>query len=289
MTGFARLDGAFESWRWTWELKSVNGRNLEMRFRLPPGFVDLEAEFRKILQAGLGRGSVNINLTLSSEQNEPQYKINETALAGAIAMIGKITTQIECAPPRPEGILSLRGVLETVDDTQTPEQRKKFATALQTSFKDAVAALVDHRRLEGDKMHAVLATQFDEVESLTKDASAIASATPEALRARIAAQLSELLEGAPVPEERLAQEAALLALKADVREELDRLKAHIVAGRTLLSEKGPAGRQLDFLIQEFNREANTLCSKAQDMNLKRIGLDLKKTIDQLREQVQNIE
>ncbi len=289
MTGFARIDGAHEHRRWIWEIKSVNGRNLEARFRLPPGFDGLEPGLRKALQEKIKRGSVNASLTLYGDDSEPQYRINEAALESAIRMVKDIHLRLECAPPRAEGLLGLRGVLEPAGELESEDQRAALAAALTASFKDGVAKLAAARQTEGVAMGGVLAAQFDEVERLTNEAASMADAAPEALRARIAAQLEELLAGASVPEERLAQEAALLALKADVREELDRLATHVAAGRALLKEKEPVGRQLDFLTQEFNREANTLCSKAQDMALKRVGLDLKKTIDQLREQVQNIE
>lgn len=289
MTGFARQEGAHENRRWTWELKSVNSRGLEFRARLPQGFDSLEPDLRKAVRAKISRGSVNVNLSMVSESTEPRYRVNETALLSAIAMVEKISAHLKCDPPRAEGILGLRGVIETVDETESDEDRKVLLNALASSFDKAVTALAAARASEGDAMASVLNGHFDEIEMLTKAAAASAASGPEAIKAKIAAQIADLLNGANLPEERLAQEAALLAVKADVREELDRLKSHIDAGRALMKEKGPVGRQLDFLTQEFNREANTLCSKASDMALKRIGLDLKKVIDQLREQVQNIE
>lgn len=289
MTGFARVDGAHDGKRWSWEIKSVNGRNLEARFRMPPGFDGLEPELRKALQQKVKRGSVNAGLILHDDGGEPQYRINEAALENAIAMVKSVQSRLDCAPPRPEGLLALRGVIEPADGIETEERRAALGAALAASFREGVDKLAAVRDVEGAAMSAVLSAQFDEVERLTTEAASMAAATPEVLRAKVAAQLEELLAGAGVPEERLAQEAALLAVKADVREELDRLATHVAAGRALLKEKEPVGRQLDFLTQEFNREANTLCSKAQDMALKRIGLELKKVIDQLREQVQNIE
>lgn len=289
MTGFARVEGAHGDRRWTWELKSVNGRGLELRARLPQGFDSLEPSLRKALQEVLNRGSVNASLSLVSESAESAYKVNDKALAVAIAAVEQVRASVKCDPPRAEGILALRGVMEPADADESDEERTALNEAIVKSFSDAAKALGVARAKEGAAMADVLSGQLDEVEKLTASAAASAATTPEALRARIAAQLEELLAGAPVPEERLAQEAALLAVKADVREELDRLTSHVAAGRALLKEKGPVGRQLDFLTQEFNREANTLCSKASDMALKRIGLDLKKVIDQMREQVQNIE
>ena len=289
MTGFARVDGAHENWRWTWELKSVNGRGLELRCRLPQSFDNLEPDLRKAAKQKLNRGSVNVALSLRTENGEARFQINEAALADAVDMVEKINSKIDCAPSTAVGVLSLRGVIEAADDAENEAARKALSASLLKSFAKAVDALNAVRQSEGAAMSAVLLAQLSDIEQLTADAAALAAATPQAIKQKIEAQLNELLAGAKIPEDRLAQEASVLALKADIREELDRLVSHVEAGRTLLSEKGPAGRQLDFLTQEFNREANTLCSKTQDMELKRIGLQLKKVIDQMREQVQNIE
>lgn len=288
MTGFARVEGAHENWRFVWEARSVNGRGLEWRVRLPSGFDALDPEMRKIAKDKLSRGSLNIGLTLSSGAAASGYAINETMLNDVVAMIEKVRARIDCGMPQAEGLLALRGVIEQTDETISEEARAALLAALLASFAEAMDGLVAARRAEGATIGAVLADQFTTIEKLTADAAANAAATPAAIRDRIAAQLKELIDGA-VPEDRIAQEASLLAIKADVREELDRLSAHVAAGRALLSKKGPVGRDLDFLTQEFNREANTLCSKAQDMELKRTGLELKRVIDQLREQVQNIE
>lgn len=289
MTGFARVEGAHGDRRWAWELKSVNGRGLELRARLPQGFDGLEPSLRKALQGVIKRGSINASLALASESAEPAYRVNDKALASAIAAVEKVRSSAKCDPPRAEGILALRGVMEPVDASENDEERASLNEAILTSFAEAAKALAVARVKEGAAMAEVLSAQLDEVEKLTASATKSAAAAPEALRTRISTQLEELLAGASIPEERLAQEAALLAVKADIREELDRLASHVKAGRALLKEKAPVGRQLDFLTQEFNREANTLCSKASDMTLKRVGLDLKKVIDQMREQVQNIE
>lgn len=288
MTGFARVEGAHQGWRFVWEVRSVNGRGLEWRARLPAGFDALEPEMRKLAKAKLSRGSLNIGLTLNTDKPEIGYRVNEAMLADALAMIEKIRSQIDCAPPQAEGLLALRGVIEQSEEQVSEEDKNALYSALLDSFNSALDALADARRKEGAAMGAVLVGQLDSIEALTKDAAANAAATPAAIRDRIAAQLKELLDGA-LPEDRLAQEAAVLAMKADVREELDRLASHVGAGRALLVKPGPVGRDFDFLTQEFNREANTLCSKAQDMDLKRTGLELKRVIDQLREQVQNIE
>lgn len=289
MTGFARVEGVHGSRSWTWELKSVNGRGLELRSRLPQGFDGLEPSLRKSLQSVLKRGSVNANLALRSDATEQHYQVNETALNTAIEAVEKVSARLKCDLPRAEAILALRGVMETVDAAESEDDRNALMAALLQSFGEAAEGLAASRAAEGSAMADILSAQFDEIERLCAAASASAAAAPEALRSKISAQLADLLSGAELPEERLAQEAALLAVKADVREELDRLSSHIEAGREHLKSVEPVGRQLDFLTQELNREANTLCSKASDMTLKRIGLDLKKVIDQLREQVQNIE
>jgi uncharacterized protein (TIGR00255 family) len=288
MTGFARAEGVHEGWRFVWEVRSVNGRGLEWRSRLPPGFDALEPMLRNAAKDKLSRGSLNIGLTLNSDRPAAGYTINEAMLSDVIAMIEKIRLRIDCAPPQAEGLLALRGVIEQAEEELSEDAREALFAALLKSFAEALDGLVASRRKEGAALGAVLEANFAFIEKLTKDAAANAAASPAVIRDRIAAQLAELLAGA-VAEDRLAQEAALLAIKADVREELDRLVSHVAAGRALLAKTGPVGRDLDFLTQELNREANTLCSKAQDMELKRIGLDLKRVIDQIREQVQNIE
>lgn len=283
------MEGAHEGRRWTWELKSVNGRGLEMRLRLPPGYDALEPELKKAAAAVFSRGSLIATLTLDKTAGGAGLKINRAALGDALRMIEEIGQRLDCAKPRAEGILNIRGVAEYDEGEGDEESRAAFFTALTASFGEAARALKASRDKEGERLSETVASEIDDIERLAGSARAHAAAAPEAIRARIAAQLSELLAGAALPEERIAQEAALLAIKADVREELDRLDAHVGAARSLLAETGPTGRRLDFLTQEFNREANTLCSKAQDMGLKRLGLDLKTVIDQMREQVQNIE
>lgn len=290
MTGFARADGVHDGWTYVWEMRSVNGRGLEWRCRLPPGFDALDAQLRKLAQTRLARGNINATLTLNTQAQETRYRINESMLDDVVAMIAAIRAKIECAPPQAEGLLALRGVIEPMDDVSLSEEaRSALLGALTAGFERVLEGLAASRDKEGEALGAVLSGQLDAIEQLTGQAAANAAAAPAAIRKRIEIQLGELLGAAGVGEERLAQEAALIAIKADVREELDRLASHVVAGRALLAKAGAVGRDLDFLIQECNREANTLCSKAQDMDLKRIGLELKKVIDQLREQVQNVE
>lgn len=289
MTGFARTEGAHEAWRWVWEIRSVNGRGLETRFRLPPGHDGVEPALRKAVGDAFTRGSFSATLNLSRAAGVSALRINPAALDEALRMIEQVRMRLDCEKPRAEGILSLRGVTEIEDGGENEAARAALAAALVDTFRVALKALKEARAAEGKALAAVVGAQIDEIERLAGAARSSAGAAPEAIRARIAAQLADMLSGAGVPDERLAQEAALLAIKADVREELDRLDAHVEAARALLVSGEPVGRRLDFLMQEFNREANTLCSKASDMALKRLGLDLKTVIDQMREQVQNIE
>jgi uncharacterized protein (TIGR00255 family) len=289
MTGFARAEGEVDGRRWTWELRSVNGRGLEMRFRLPAGLEQVEPALRKAVGEFLARGSLNATLIVERAAGGPTLKINEAALDEALRMIEMIRTRIDCAAPRAEGVLNIRGVVEQEDGADDPEAREAFGAAIVEGFRQAAEALKAARAAEGKNLAVALGAQIDDIERLSSLARSNAAASPEAIRARLAAQLAELTAGANIPEDRLAQEAALIAIKSDVREEFDRLDAHIAAARALLNDKEPVGRRFEFLSQEFNREANTLCSKAQDLSLKRLGLELKTVIDQLREQVQNIE
>ena len=288
MTGFARGEGALGETRWTWEIKSVNGRGLEPRFRLPPGLDFLEQDLRKALAERFSRGSFNAFLSLKGAAVEGGLAVNRAALDSAIALIAEVRARIPCEPPRAEGILALRGVVDVQSALDDEDERATLAAALSKSFAQTADTLAQSRRREGDALQRLIADLLGEIETLSAAARQAAGAAMAATRDRFAAQLAELLSSA-FSEERLAQEAAALAVKADVREELDRLAAHIEAARALLAKGGAAGRQLDFLTQELNREANTLCSKAQDMGLKRIGLDLKTAVDRMREQVQNVE
>ena len=289
MTGFARADGAHGDARWIWEIKSVNGRGLETRFRLPPGFDFLEPDLKKRLAAKVTRGSVNSNLNLRAGASATEFRLNEQALDQILPMLNKLSLRIDCEKPRAENILNIRGVVDQVEAETAESDRAALAVAIATSFDETVDRLNEARRSEGAAMATVLAGQFNQIEKLANAARAEEEATPEAIRARLKEQIDSLLADGTVAEDRIAQEAALLAVKADIREELDRLDAHVEAGRALFKGGGAIGRKLDFLSQEFNREANTLCSKAPAMALKRIGLDLKSVIDQMREQIQNVE
>jgi uncharacterized protein (TIGR00255 family) len=271
-------------------LKSVNGKALDLRFRFPAGYDALEAPCKALLGDRIKRGSVNISLNITEAARAAQLKINETVLGQVIALLKSLEGAIDAAPPRLDGLLGMRGVMELVDDQPDPAAREARLAALITSFGQAADALLAARDGEGERIGRVLGTRLHEISGFVSEAERSAAAQPEAIRVRFKQQIADLLEGAsPVSEDRLAQELALILARADVREELDRLTAHIQGARELLAEGSGVGRRFDFLCQEFNREANTVCSKSADLGLTRTGLDLKAAIEQLREQVQNIE
>ena len=290
MTGFARQEGGDGTLAWAWELKSVNGRSLDVRCRAPSGYEALEIAARATVQEHCARGNLQLTLIVNRGQLPLRLQVNRDLLAQLVELVRELEQEIRAEPPRLDGLLSIRGVVEALEEEESKEQMDTRAAAMQEDLVRALEALTAMRRAEGQRLQAVVGERLAEIERLTGAAGESAAARPEARRARLQAQLEELLEAAPaLPEERLAQEAAILAAKADVREELDRLEAHVAAARDLLAEGGAIGRRLDFLCQELNREANTLCSKSWDVDLTRIGLDLKSAIDQLREQIQNIE
>ena len=290
MTGFARFDGAFESQTWHWEMKSVNGKALDLRFRLPHGFDDLEAELRTLGAKHFSRGNIQINLHLSGGQSKFRLAINEELLGQLLEIAGTLQARTKSAPVTVEGLLSQRGVLEQVEITEDDETRQARTRALAASAGAAFAALAAMRADEGKRLSKIVHGQIDTIAGLSEQARDCPARSPEAIRTRFGEQIARLMETEDrFDADRLHQEAMLIAAKADVQEELDRLFAHVEAARQLLAGPGPVGRKLDFLTQEFNREANTLCSKAADKTLSRIGLELKAVIDQLREQVQNIE
>ena len=290
MTGFARAEGHAEGLSWVWEAKSVNAKALDMRFRLPPGFDALELPLRASIAQRLKRGNVTAALSLSRTGAGGAVRLNRETLAAVLAIAREVAAEVETQPPRLDGLLAIKGVIETGDEGEDEEARERRDGALLKSWEEALRRLSEVRGAEGGRLAAVLEARLGEIADLIAAAEASAAAQPETLRAQLKAQVAALLEAAPaLPEERLAQEAALLIAKADVREELDRLVAHVAAARALLEEGGAVGRRFDFLCQELNREANTLCSKSADLALTRIGLALKAAIEQLREQVQNIE
>jgi uncharacterized protein (TIGR00255 family) len=290
MTGFARAEGFQDGYAWSWEIRSVNGRNLDIRAKLPQGHEALEMRARALASEKFRRGSLAVNLNVARTERTARVRVNREALAQMVALAREIGREIDAPPPRVEGLLGLFGVLERIEDEETDESRAAREGAMERSLAEAIDALARMRADEGARLDDAVSGHLGRIAELARAAAGTAAAQPEALKRRLAEQVAALLEArVGVAEERLAQEAALLASKADVREEIDRLNAHVTAARELLAEGGPVGRRLDFLCQEFNREANTLCSKATDIELTRIGLDLKASIEQLREQIQNIE
>jgi uncharacterized protein (TIGR00255 family) len=290
MTGFARADGSHAGVTWHWELRSVNGRGLDVRLRLPPGYESLEPQVREAISRHLVRGNVTVNLTAQRDAGATELRLNEAVLAQVLKAADHIRQLTGCDHPRPEGLLALKGVLETVEAVDDEEIAAARSAVILASLDAALADLVAARSGEGQRLAAVLAGQVGEVERLVAAVEAAPGRSVAAVKARIAEQVARLLDASSALDpQRLAQEAVLAASRADVEEELTRLRAHVAAARELLADTGAVGRKFDFLAQEFNREANTLCSKASDAETTRAGLALKTVIDQIREQVQNIE
>ena len=290
MTGYARAGGAVPGISFAVEIKSVNARGLDMRMRLAPGFDALENEIRRRIGKSISRGSITFTLNVDREGEGGRVVINKQALGAVLAALEVLSMQVDAERPRLDGILGLKGVLEQHESPLAAEEEEALHAAILEAVDKATADLVAARRQEGKHLAAILGERIGEIAALTKAAERHPSRGRDAILERLRQQIGELAAaGAGLSEERLAQEALLLATKADIREELDRLGAHIAAARQLIAGGGPVGRKLDFLSQEFNREANTLCSKSNAVELTGIGLDLKAVIDQLREQVQNIE
>lgn len=293
MTGFAAASGQSGDSDWRWEVKSVNARGLDLRFRLPSGYEGLEPKLRAAAQKVFTRGSITLGLSTRYQSTEGRTSLDESSLAATIESLAHIRSRLEqaglpVAPVQAETLLSLPGLVVSGDEA-TAEATEAVSADILAGFDTVLQALLTERRAEGERLARVISEQVAQIESLTRDAAACAEEAVLALRERLAGQLQALLADTELTQERFAQEAALLATKADVREEIDRLDAHVAAARDLLSLDEPAGRRLDFLAQEFNREANTLCSKSPTDALTRIGLSLKTVIDQFREQAANVE
>jgi len=290
MTGFARADGVCRSYVWAWEVKSVNAKGLELRLRLPPGWDAVEMMARARAAAVLSRGTVHGNLTVRREGVAPQVRVNEPVLGAVLSTMREIGRRIEAGPPTLDGILALKGVIEVVDEDESGEDRQIAEATIADGFSQALNGLIEMRRHEGVALGRVLTARLDEIEALAARAEAAPGRRPEAIKARLAEQVAVLLDASDrFDADRLHQEAILIATKADVREELDRLSAHIGQARRLITQGHVVGRRLDFLAQELNRETNTLCSKSNDVELTNIGLELKSVVEQFREQVQNLE
>jgi uncharacterized protein (TIGR00255 family) len=290
MTGFARSHGASGSYVWSWEIKSVNAKGLDLRFRLPPGFDAVEVAARARAAERLSRGNVYANLTISRENVTPVVRVNEPVLAALLATIRNLSGQVDAEKPRLDGVLGLKGVVEVIEQEDSEDVRAAAEAAMIESFTEALTGLSEMRRHEGEAIGKLLAARLDEMATLASRAEAVPGRQPEAVKKRLAEQVASLVEQSNrFDADRLHQEAILLAAKADIREELDRLAAHIAQARKLIAGGGAIGRRLDFLSQELNRETNTLCAKSNDVELTNIGLELKHVVEQFREQVQNLE
>lgn len=290
MTGFARTQGISGAWSWAWELKSVNGKGLDVRLRLPGGWDGMEAGLKQSAARVLSRGNVNANLSLTRADPEVSVRVNEHVLRTIAQSVGRVAEELGAPPVQLESLLGLKGVLEISEAQESEAARAALEAAVLAGFSQALAELAAMRAQEGAALGLVLSERLDGIAALTAAAEANPSRRPEAIRAKLAEQLRVLMDtGASFDSDRLHQEALMMASKVDVREELDRLVAHVAAARAMLAEGGAIGRRLDFLAQEFNRETNTLCSKANDVSLTAIGLELKGLVEQFREQVQNIE
>jgi len=290
MTGFARTQDTHANYAWAWELRSVNGRSLDVRLRLPPGSEALEAPARELCAKRLARGNVTANLTLARTAASTVIRLNEPALLQLSAAAKRARELCGAAPASLDALLAMRGVLEVGEVEESEADQAARAKAILASLSDALDRLVADRAREGERLARVFAGQIDEIEALTLAAERSPARGPERIAARLAEQVQKLTGASPqLDAQRLHQEAVLIAVKADIEEELQRLKSHIIEARSLLEAGEPAGRKLDFLAQEFFREANTLCSKSNDAEITRIGLALKLVVDQMREQVQNIE
>jgi uncharacterized protein (TIGR00255 family) len=290
MTGFARSAGTAEGCSFSCEIRSVNARGLDIRMRLASGLDAIESDIRRLIGDRLSRGAVSLSLGLQRDQAESEVVVNQQALGAVLDALDALAGRIEADRPRLDGILGIKGVLDIHEMPLSADAEKRLHKAILECVDIALDDLIDSRRAEGERLLTVVIERIEEIEALTEAAEASPARERDAILSRLKGQLDDLAAaGSNLDEARLHQEALLLATKADIREELDRLVAHIDAARTLLARGGPVGRKLDFLAQEFNREANTLCSKSNDVSLTAIGLDLKAAIDQLREQIQNIE
>lgn len=290
MTGFARASAARDGLFWQWEIKSVNGKALDVRCRLPNGFEALEPSLRAALTQAFKRGNLQVSLSVSGAVAAETVKLNTDVLDRLVEAGEALRNRIGGEPLRADVLLSLRGVVDVVVPPEDEAETEARNAALLASFAEAVKALATSRAEEGARMKSVVAAQVKRIAELSLAARANPSRSVEAIRNRLAEQVARLMDtGANFDADRLHQEAVLLATRADIQEELDRLDSHVEAAEALLASSDAIGRKFDFLAQEFNREANTLCSKASDRALTSVGLELKTVIDQMREQIQNIE
>jgi uncharacterized protein (TIGR00255 family) len=290
MTGFARGHGVAGAYAWSWELKSVNAKGLDVRFRLPPGWDAVEVASRAAATKALSRGTVYCNLTIERKGVQPTVKVNEAVLAAVLATAKDLAGKIDAAPPTLDGLLALKGVMEIAETDESEDERRAAEGAIIDGFNKTLADLVAMRRAEGETLNGLLTARLDEIAALTARAEANPGRKPDALKVWLAEQVATLLNASErFDSDRLHQEAILMASKADIREELDRLVSHVAQAKSLLGEGAAVGRRLDFLAQELHRESNTLTAKSNNVELTNIGLGLKTVVEQFREQVQNLE
>jgi uncharacterized protein (TIGR00255 family) len=290
MTGFARGHGVAGAYAWSWEIKSVNAKGLDLRFRLPQGWDTVEVPARTRATEKLSRGTVYANLTVERKGVQPTVKVNEPVLDAVLSTLKRLSGKVEAAPPSLDGILSLKGVIEITEEDEREEDHRAAEAAIVAGFEQALGALISMRCAEGATLGRLLSGKLDEIAALAGRAEAAPGRKPEAIKARLAEQVATVLSASErFDSDRLHQEAIMLAAKADIREELDRLASHVAQAKTLLADGGSIGRKLDFLAQELHRESNTLTAKANDVELTNIGLELKGVVEQFREQVQNLE
>lgn len=290
MTGFARSHGTSGPYAFEWELKSVNAKGFDFRMRLPPGWDDVETAARKRATELLSRGTVYANLTVKRTGAASIVRINEDVLASILKVAAEISARTDAVAPSVDGLLGIKGVIEVVEPESDEAEMQAARAAVSASFEQALQSLIDMRKREGVALGQILGQRMDEMVRLAKQAEEAPGRKPEAIRARLSEQIAALLETSDrFDADRLSQEAVMIAAKADIREELDRIAAHIAQTRELLGKGGAVGRRLDFLAQEFNREVNTTCSKSNDIELTNTGLEMKTVVEQFREQVQNLE
>jgi uncharacterized protein (TIGR00255 family) len=290
MTGFARSHGASGPYAFEWELKSVNAKGFDLRMRLPPGWDELEALAKKRAGEVLSRGTVYANLSVKRANAVSTIRINEEVLASIVKVAHELSGKIDAVAPSIDGLLSIKGVIEVVEPESNEVEDTAAKAAAAIAFEQALTDLIEMRRREGVTLGQILLQRMDDIERLAKRAEAAPGRKPEAIRLRLAEQIAALLDTSDrFDPDRLNQEAIMIAAKADIREELDRIASHISQAREMIGKGGPVGRRLDFLAQEFNREVNTCCSKSNDLELTNTGLEMKNVVEQFREQVQNLE
>ncbi len=291
MTGFARADASANGLSWTWEARSVNGRGLDVRLRMPPGYEALEIPAREAVAKRLARGNVSLSLSIEKQQTNGAIRLNEQVLADVIKAAERVSALSGASQPDAAQFLMIKGVLEAADQAQEDaDARAARERAMTETLEVALDRLGEARRSEGARLEIIIIEQISQIDQLAESVRASRSRTPDAIKARLKDAIGRLIDAtSTLDDDRLYQEAVLIATRADVEEELQRLSAHVASARDILNERGAVGRKLDFLAQEFNREANTLCSKANAVDVTRLGLQLKTVIDQFREQVQNVE